>query len=1032
MNRTKTGKIRSGIVTALGIALVCAGGWFYARSSDAMKLSALDAELNRIEELATKGNTPSAKASLSAIVDSPLTTWFAKPDEIARKDRARIALARILDRERETLRAARLLNDVSTSAAKADADYLLGRFEARKRLAQADRLASRGAWAEAERIYAADIDFGTDSLPHRLTFHKLLRRQGRMTEAREIYAGGIFAVEKPQDVLLSLWVMDIEEPRVAEWEADVAAAQSLAPDDRRVQLAEAFLARSAGRFDQAFEILSKLFSNLDESVESSDTKLDSAPERYSALLLGLDSPDHFRRCMQFVFPDFSNSSLKLPKQDAIVALARICRTLGLAEDEKRWLGQLLEISPTDRSALSRLSELARASGQASAAADFDRRKSESEKLRIDYTLLARKSADPSQDDAAKLADFSDRLGLKFDAWAWSRISRREPIDPGVVPAAETLSLERHVPPEFWQRFEFSDQVQVNDATAESAKRAHHLKFVDIAENSGLGRFTHVSVGNSSQLTPPVSSSGGVAIFDFDNDGHQDVYAVQSGTFPPDPAKPNDGDRLFRNRGDGKFEDVTAKAGIDRFPRGFGHGVTIGDVDNDGHSDIFVTRWRSYALYRNRGDGTFEDVTAKFGLGGDQDWPTSAAFADLDNDGDLDLYVCHYFEWIDGKDYPCIDPSKPNTYDCRPLDFPAMQDRIYRNDGGRFEDVSTESGIAAIDRDGRGFGVVAVDVNEDGLVDLFVANDTSPNFLLINKGGLKFEDEALVSGVAANAQGGFQAGMGVAAADVTGDGQVDLAVTNYFNESTTIFVNLGNGLFADRSAVLGVAAPSRYLLGFGILLTDFDNDGIMDYMTANGHVTDGRPAIPWRMPLQVFHGAAAEKKKRGAGERNPAPEIRFADDSSHAGELFSRQLMARGLASGDLDGDGLTDVVAQSQNDALIHAKNDSLADVPQDRQPHWIGLDLRGTNSNRDAVGAVITAKIRSRTGETIERKFWRTGGGSFQSASSGRLHIGLGYSPDGAPNESIESIRIRWPSGNEDVIENPVIDLIHKIQESL
>lgn len=1031
MSRMNAGIIRSGIVTALGITLVCAGGWFYVRSSDAMKLAALDAELDRIRKLTARGNAPAAKTALSSIVESPLATWFAKPDELARKDRARIALARILDRERETPRAIRLLSDVSTAAAKADADYLMGRFEARKRLAEADRLAGQGAWAEAESIYSADIDFGADSLPHRLTFHKLLKRQGRMTAAREVYAGGIFAVEKPQDVLLSLWVMDIEEPRVAEWEADVAAARSLAPDDRRLRLAEAFLARSAGRFDEAFDILSKLFSNRDEQVDSYEAKSQADPERYEALLLGLDSPDHFRKCMQIAFPDLSNSSLKLPKQDAIAALARICRTLGLAEDEKRWLGQLLEISPSDRSALSRLSELARASGQASAAADFDRRKSESERLRVDYTILARKSADPSKNDAAKLAEYSDRLGLKNDAWAWSRIARREPIEPGVAPPAETLSLERHVPPEFWQRIDSSDLGQPKDVAAESAKRAHHLKFDDIAEKSGLGRFTHVSVGSSSQLTPPVSSSGGVAIFDFDNDGHQDVYAVQSGTFPTNPAQPNDGDRLFRNRGDGTFEDVTAKACIDRFPRGFGHGVTIGDVDNDGNSDIFVTRWRSYGLYRNHGDGTFEDVTMKFGLDGDRDWPTSSAFADLDNDGDLDLYVCHYFEWIEGKAYPCIDPSKPNTYDCRPLDFPAMQDRIYRNDGGRFQDISTESGIAAIDNNGRGFGVVAVDVNEDGLVDLFVANDTSPNFLLINKGGLKFEDEALVSGVAANAQGGFQAGMGVAAADVTGDGQVDLAVTNYFNESTTIFVNLGKGLFADRSAVLGVAAPSRFLLGFGILLNDFDNDGIMDYMTANGHVTDGRPAIPWRMPLQLLRGATAAKGKRAAGDRNTGDEVRFADDSPQAGELFSRQLMARGLASGDLNGDGLTDVVAQSQNDALIHAKNDSLANVPKDRHPHWIGLDLKGTTSNRDAVGAVVTAKIRGRTGETIERKFWRTGGGSFQSASSGRLHIGLGYGPDDTPNDSIESIRIRWPSGKEDVIENPVIDAIHRIQES-
>jgi len=232
----------------------------------------------------------------------------------------------------------------------------------------------------------------------------------------------------------------------------------------------------------------------------------------------------------------------------------------------------------------------------------------------------------------------------------------------------------------------------------------------------------------------------------------------------------------------------------------GHGVAVGDFDNDGHPDLFVTRWRAYALYRNKGDGTFEDVTIPAGFGGDRDWPTSAAFADLDGDGDLDLYVCHYLRWDEHDRRPCADPSDPARYNCNPRDFPALPDHIFRNDGGRFVDVTAESGI--VDRDGRGLGVVAADLDGDGLIDLFVANDTTANYLFKNLGGFRFAESAELAGVAANGQGGYQAGMGVTCGDLDGDGQPDLAVTNFYGESTTLFRNLGAGNFADHTARSG--------------------------------------------------------------------------------------------------------------------------------------------------------------------------------------------------------------------------------------
>ena len=347
-----------------------------------------------------------------------------------------------------------------------------------------------------------------------------------------------------------------------------------------------------------------------------------------------------------------------------------------------------------------------------------------------------------------------------------------------------------------------------------------------------------------------------------------------------------------------------RTGIGAMPRGYGNGVTVGDYDNDGRPDLFVTRWRSYALYRNRGDGSFEDVTRAAGLDGDRDWPTSAAFADLDGDGDLDLYVCHYGEWDPEHPLICKDPSGTIILTCDPRRVRALPDHLFRNDGGRFVDVTAESGI--VDRDGRGFGVVAADLDEDGRLDLFVANDSTANYLFRNKGGLRFEEIGHEAGVAANAGGGYQAGMGVACGDLDGDGRLDLAVTNFYGESTTFFQNLGQGLFADHTAAAGLSAASRHRLGFGVAFLDADNDGWLDLMTANGHISDQRPMFPYAMTPQLFLGG---------------PDGRLADVTAGAGPPFQRLYVGRGLAVGDLDNDGLPDAVMVAQNEPLAFFHN---------------------------------------------------------------------------------------------------------------
>ncbi len=530
------------------------------------------------------------------------------------------------------------------------------------------------------------------------------------------------------------------------------------------------------------------------------------------------------------------------------------------------------------------------------------------------------------------------------------------------------------------------------------------RFDDLAEASGL-RFVFEN-GRSPQRQIPETTSGGVGLLDYDGDGWLDVYVVQGGAFPPREAATaaNGGDRLFRNRGDGTFEDVSAASGIARLSRGYGHGVTVGDFDNDGHPDLFVTRWRAYVLFRNRGDGTFEDVTGRAGLDGDRDWPTSAAFADLDGDGDLDLYVCHYLVWDAEHPTLCkrttvaarserVEPGQDYNY-CTPRPFPALADHLFRNDGGRFVDVTAEAGI--VDRDGRGLGVVAADLDEDGRVDLFVANDTTANYLWHNQGGMKFEELGTSSGVACNAAGAFQAGMGTALGDLDGDGLPDLFVTNFYGESTTFYRNLGAGMFSDQTVAVGLAGPTRFLLGFGIAALDANNDGRLDLAIANGHVNDDRPDYPYAMPASLLIG----------GERG-----RLTDVSQSAGESWSTPRVARGLAVGDLDNDGRVDVLLLPQKSPLAYLHNGTAGG-------HFVTFHLEGTRSNRDAVGAVVAVTAGGR-----RRRAWRYGGGSYQSASDPRVHFGLEV-------DRIEDVEVRWPSGGVDHFRNLESDRGYRLRE--
>ncbi|HWE35828.1 MAG TPA: CRTAC1 family protein, partial [Isosphaeraceae bacterium] len=484
-------------------------------------------------------------------------------------------------------------------------------------------------------------------------------------------------------------------------------------------------------------------------------------------------------------------------------------------------------------------------------------------------------------------------------------------------------------------------------------------FVDDADAAGLGFTFDNGIDPLRQL--PETMSGGVGVLDFDGDGWLDVYCVQGGPFLPDPGKPTGGDRLFRNKRDGTFEDATERSGIAAMTRGYGHGVAVGDFDNDGRPDLFITRWDAYALYRNKGDGRFEDATAKAGLDGPRDWPTSAAFADLDGDGDLDLYVAHYLVWDVANPQICLDPKGQHPVFCGPPKFRSRPDHLFRNDGGRFVDVTAEAGI--VDTHGQGLGVLASDLDGDGKVDIFVSNDQSANFLFRNRGGMRFEEVGEVSGVGSSSDGQYKANMGIACGDQDGDGRPDLAVTEFYNEGTTLYRNLGDGAFADHSAGAGLLVATRYLLGFGTAFLDFDADGYLDLATTNGHVDDFRPAEPYMMPSQLLAGT---------------PKGKLVDVTAGAGAAWQVPRLGRGLAAADLDNDGRVDLLVLAQNQPLAYHHNKT-------EGGHRLTIRLEGTTSNRDAVGArvVVTAGGRARTA-------WRFGGGSYQSASDPRLHFGL------------------------------------------
>jgi hypothetical protein len=540
--------------------------------------------------------------------------------------------------------------------------------------------------------------------------------------------------------------------------------------------------------------------------------------------------------------------------------------------------------------------------------------------------------------------------------------------------------------------------------AQSTAPATAPLFIEQPPSSSGIEWKHENAMSPNRYLPETMGPG-CAFLDYDNDGWMDIYMVNSGPCdfwtPPNPIR----NALYKNNRDGTFTDVTEKAGVTGGT--FGMGVAVGDFDNDGWPDLFVTSYGKCILYKNNHDGTFTDVTEKSGLA-TPGWTTSAVWFDYDNDGKLDLFACSFVDYSSTHKFECGDNKLHRHYYCIPRIFRGTPSYLYHNNGdGTFTEVSKGTDIAKAL--GKSLGVVATDINNDGRMDLFVANDTVQNFLFVNRGPgpngtWKWEEIALQAEVGFSDNGQPRSGMGVDAADFNGDGWQDLFVANVDQEMFSVYQNNKDETFRDVAHVEGVAQATRLLSGWGLKYFDYDNDGAIDLILANGHPDDMIEnyslQVRYKEPLLLFH----------QGE-----DGKLHDVSDKAGPVFQRMFPARGLAVGDYNNDGALDVLICNNGGAPVLLKNNAA------HGNNWLGLRLEGVTCNRDAVGAKIVwtsaGKVRHRL---------RNNGGSYLSSHDPREILGIGKST------KIDTVEIHWPAPSKQVdrIANPPLNKYVRVIE--
>ncbi len=597
------------------------------------------------------------------------------------------------------------------------------------------------------------------------------------------------------------------------------------------------------------------------------------------------------------------------------------------------------------------------------------------------------------------AEITESLGRLWEAWGWYRVALSVSADlPWARDAGSRLQLLLN--DRVGQTLESADPARQIDLSSyplpvwggktlaanadEGASSRARPKFKDLARAAGID-FVYFSGSNPKTVGRRIHQimGGGAAVLDFDGDGWPDIFLTQGCPWPPVSGQTERLDRLYRNLGDGRFEDATDGSRI--IDGNFGQGAAVGDFNSDGFPDLYIANIGGNRLFANQGDGTFNEATTEAGIQGDA-WTTSVLLADLNGDGHPDIYDVNYVQGPGVYERLCNDEhGKPRT--CNPADFYSQPDRFYLSLGdGRFHEATESAGLAA--SGGNGLGIVAADFHGSGRPSLFISNDQDANFYFVNTGqrgeAPSFAERGVISGLAYDGEGRAQACMGIAAGDANNDGKLDLFVTNFYKESNTLYLQDSSELFVDATVPAGLRAPSYYLLGFGTQFIDGELDGWRDLVIANGHIDDLRhEQTPCEMPPQYF---------RNLGD------ARFAElSASDLGEFFEGKYFGRSMARLDWNRDGLEDLM-------IMHLASPSALLTNQTTGAgHYFALQLRGVQSSRDAIGAIATVAAGDRT-----YRQWLIAGDGYQASNQRQLIFGLGG------QTRVDKLTIHWPSGLE------------------